>query len=444
MSPRLRPALRHAALLVAAGVVALLGGYAVLWYVPDHPLPAIDLRDPVGSIASRRVVLDAVVRLSGSTLVVLAAIGVVGLRRRGSARLRLALSYAAFLVAAGGVALLGVYVVLRYVPDYPLTAANPRDPGASVASRQEILDAVVGVSGAILAVLAVIGVGGGWLLAGWVLRPLQRINEAARIAAAGHLGHRIRLTGRNDEFRQLADSFDGMLGRLEEAFAAQERFAANASHELRTPLAVTATLLDVARRNPAGQDYPMLIDRLGITNARAIGLTEALLRLADAHPITATSELVNLEDIVRDAVAEHAGEAEQFGVEVDVRVAEAWTVGDATLLAQLASNLVQNAIRHNVRHGLARIATHHDRHRCVVSITVENTGASYAPDVAAQLSEPLVRGSGRVSQGNRETRGYGLGLALVSRIAKVHHGVLTIDPRHGGGPVITITFPASR
>lgn len=358
-----------------------------------------------------------------------------------SPRQRPLLSYAAFLVAAGVVALLGGYAVLRYVPDYPLTAANPRDPGASVATRQEILDAVVGVSGAILAVLAVIGVGGGWLLAGWVLRPLQRINEAARIAAFGRLDHRIHLSGRNDEFRQLADSFDGMLDRLEDAFATQERFAANASHELRTPLTVTATMLDVARRDPAGQDYPTLIDRFSITNARAIGLTEALLRLADANAISAVAEPIDLATIVRDAVAEQADEARQRSVQIDVREEDAWTVGDATLLAQLASNLLQNAIRHNIVPGFARITTRHDRQRGLVSLTVENSGVFFAPETVARLSEPFLRGSGRISQGNRETRGYGLGLALVSRITKVHHGDLTIVPRHGGGLVITITLP---
>jgi two-component system sensor histidine kinase VanS len=160
---------------------------------------------------------------------------------RVSARLRLALSYAVFLVAAGAVVLLGVYVVLRYVPNYPLTAANPQDAGTFVATRQQILSALVGVSAIALVGLAIIGIVGGWFLAGWVLKPLRRINEAAVIVASGDLRHRIRLGGRNDEFRQLADAFDHMLARLHEAFEVQERFAANASHELRTPLAVTAT-----------------------------------------------------------------------------------------------------------------------------------------------------------------------------------------------------------
>ena len=273
-----------------------------------------------------------------------------------SARLRLTLSYAGFLLLAGAAVLAGVYVVLRFVPNYPLTAANPRDPGGA-GSRGEILDAMVKLSGAILAALAVIGLAGGWLLAGWILRPLQDINAAARIAATGRLDHRIRLGGRSDEFKQLADNFDDMLGRLDEAFGRQERFAANASHELRTPLAVTATLIDVAQAAPEEQDYPQLLERLKLTNARAIGLTEALLRLADANAVTAASEPVDLATIAADAVADTADEAEGRGVTLEERLEPAQTVGDATLLAQLAANLVQNAVRHNVPGGHARVST---------------------------------------------------------------------------------------
>ncbi|MFJ6197395.1 sensor histidine kinase [Micromonospora sp. NPDC092111] len=351
------------------------------------------------------------------------------------------MSYAAFLVAAGFATLLGVYLVLRYVPDYPLTAANPADAGGvAVASRGEILHQVVRVSGLLLAALALIGVTGGWFLAGWVLRPLQQITEAARIAATGRLDHRIRLTGRDDEFRQVSDTFDHMLDRLRDAFAVQERFAANASHELRTPLAVTQILLDVARDDPDGQDYPNLVNRLSITNARAIRITEALLRLADANGIGATAEPVDLATVARGAVAENAAEADRHRVTVDARLAAAPTVGDGALLAQLATNLVQNAIRHNHSPGTARVTTHLDPHRATATLRVENTGAVYPAAVAAQLSEPFLRGSGRVSRPGQE-KGYGLGLALVARITQVHGGSLAIAPRPGGGLDITVTLP---
>ena len=358
-----------------------------------------------------------------------------------SARLRLALSYAAVLVAAGVVLLFGIYIVFRYVPNYPLTAANPRDFGTNVASRREILEALIKTSGIILLFLGVIGITGGWILAGWILRPLQRINTAAQIAATGRLDHRIRLAGRNDEFRQLADTFDHMLDRLHDAFSAQQRFAANASHELRTPLAVSATLLDVARRNPDQQDYAILMERLAITNARAIGLTEALLRLADANGITATSEPVDLALIAHTAIGQAAEEAERYRVSIDSRLHGAATIGDATLLEQLTTNLIQNAIRHNHSPGYALVTTNHDPRQSTVTLRVENTGDLYTPKEAARLSEPFLRGTGRVTQSGQE-RGYGLGLALVSRITAVHNGTLTITPRPAGGLIVTVTLPA--
>ncbi|MFB2580849.1 sensor histidine kinase [Herbiconiux sp. P15] len=365
---------------------------------------------------------------------------------RVSARFRLALSYAVFLVAAGAVLLFGVYVVLRYVPDYPLTASNPRDSGGTVvATRGEILGAVVGVSGFALLGLAVIGMVGGWFLAGWILKPLRRINEAAQIAATGDLEHRIRLSGRNDEFRQLADSFDDMLDKLRDAFHAHERFAANASHELRTPLAVTSTMLDVASRNPHAQDYPELLERLTITNDRAIGLTESLLRLADANEITALAEPVDLAGIVRTTLAENADEAGRRSVTITPLLQPAQLVGDPVLLHQLVTNLVQNAIRHSGTDrtggtaGAATIRTETD-HLQTVILRVESTGRVFDTETASRLAEPFLRGAGRTAHGDH---GYGLGLALVHRIAAVLGGSLTIAPRAEGGLFITVEFPTT-
>jgi two-component system sensor histidine kinase VanS len=358
---------------------------------------------------------------------------------RVSARLRLALSYAVFLVAAGAVVLLGVYVVLRYVPDYPLTAANPQDAGTVVATRQQILSTLVGVSTIALVGLAIIGIVGGWFLAGWVLKPLRRINEAAVIVASGDLRHRIQLGGRNDEFRQLADAFDHMLVRLHDAFEVQERFAANASHELRTPLAVTATMLEVAARRPDEQDYPRLLERLRITNDRAVELTESLLRLADADAIGAVAEDVDLADLVRTTIADEAEEAERRSVTITARLEAATVLGDPGLLAQLVTNLVQNAIRHSGSGGSARMSTRTDQARGKVQLLVDSTGSTFTPEEAARLAEPFLRGSGRVAGSEK---GHGLGLALVHRIARVHGGSLTIAPRDGGGLVITVEIPA--
>lgn len=361
-------------------------------------------------------------------------------QRRVSARLRLALSYAVFLVVAGFITLFGVYLVFRYVPDYPLGPANPSNAGAHVASRGEILDAVVGVTGATLGLLALIGLSGGWYLAGKVLNPLQRINAAALLAADGQLDHRIRLTGRNDEFRQLADSFDHMLDRLNDAFATQERFAANASHELRTPLTVTRTLLDVARRNPAEQDYDSLLSKLDFTNRRAIALTEALLRLADANAVTAVSQPADLGDIASTAIAENAADAAERLITVTARLGTAPVRGDIALLKQLAANLVQNAIRHNVTSGTAVITTSHHPERRLVILRAESAGERFTSDQAARLHEPFLRGAGRVNE--RKQKGYGLGLALVARIVDIHKGSFLISPRPEGGLVVEVTLPA--
>ncbi|MCW2954727.1 MAG: integral rane sensor signal transduction histidine kinase [Conexibacter sp.] len=336
--------------------------------------------------------------------------------------------------------MLGVYVVLRYVPNYPLTAANPRD-NPSVASRYEILQAVVGASAVILGGLAVVGLGGGWLLAGWILRPLREINDAARIAATGRLDHRIRLVGRADEFGQLADSFDHMLERLHDAFLAQERFAANASHELRTPLAVTATMLDVARTDPDARYDPQLLERLQITNARAIGLTEALLRLADANAVTAVSAPVDLATVARAVLDEQGDEAERRQVVLEMELDTAPAVGDITLLTQLVSNLVQNAIRHSRPAGEAWITTRADAAASRVVLRVQNTGAAYSAETAAQLVEPFLRGGGRSTAPGRGAQ-LRARLALVARIAAVHDGTLTIMPRDGGGLVVPVVLPA--
>ena len=358
-------------------------------------------------------------------------------RPRTSARLRLAVSYAAFLVFAGAVVLAGVYFVIRFGPSPTVGVRFPRPEGA-LAPNQEV--ALLQVSVVILISLAAIGMAGGWIIAGWVLRPLQRINAAAEIAATGRLDHRIALSGRNDEFRQLADTFDHMLERLHDAFATQERFAANASHELRTPLAVTATMLEVARADPEGQDYSTLLERLAITNERSIALTEALLRLSDANSVTAALEPVDLAEVARAALADHAGEAEQRCVVIEAQLGAAGTVGDPALLAQLASNLVQNAIRHNDSRRHARVVTGRSTNRGVTFLRVENAGLHYTPDEVRRLSEPFFRDAGRVTVAG-ERRGYGLGLSLASRIATVHRGALALVPRDGGGLIATVTFP---
>src|SRR5882757_2216943 len=208
--------------------------------------------------------------------------------------------------------------LLRYVPDRALIV--PGSTGLPIQSvfpiRSNLLHVFAPRAAAVLAILLVFGLVGGWFLAGRMLAPLTRITDATRMAAAGSLSHRIRLPGRSDEFRELADAFDAMLARLETHVAEQQRFAANASHELRTPLAITQTLLDVARNEP-NRDNGELVDRLHVVNTRAIELTEALLLLSRTDQRAFTREHVDLSLIAEEATETLLPLAEKHGVTVE-------------------------------------------------------------------------------------------------------------------------------
>jgi two-component system sensor histidine kinase VanS len=287
--------------------------------------------------------------------------------------------------------------------------------------------------------LLAFGLVGGWLLAGRMLAPLDRITYATRTAATGSLSHRIRLEGRSDEFRELADAFDAMLARLEAHVAEQQRFAANASHELRTPLAVTQTLLDVARNDP-GRDDGELVERLHTVNTRAIDLTEALLLLSRADQRTFAREPVDLSLIAEEATEALVPFAEERGVSIETTGDATPAVGSPALLLQLATNLVHNAIVHNRREqGTVWVSAGVDDGSAV--LTVENTGAALGPALVATLVEPFRRGSERV---RTEHAGTGLGLAIVKSIAHAHDGTLALEPRPAGGLSVTVRLPAVR
>jgi two-component system sensor histidine kinase VanS len=307
-----------------------------------------------------------------------------------------------------------------------------------VRSHAALWRAFAPIAAVVMAFLLVVGLLGGWLLAGHMLAPLTRITDATRTAANGSLSHRIELEGRQDEFRELADSFDTMLARLEAQVAEQRRFAANASHELRTPLAITQTLLDVARNDPDG-DNGELVDRLRVVNSRAIDLTEALLLLSRADRRSFAREHVDLS-----LIAEEAGEtllplAERHGLTIETSGELTPTVGSPALLLQLATNLVHNAIVHNLpEQGTVWVTTGVDDKSAV--LTVENTGAELAPPLVATLAEPFQRGNRRV---RTDHPGVGLGLAIVKSIAQAHDGILTLAPRTEGGLRITVQLPAA-
>src|SRR5246500_5205309 len=255
-----------------------------------------------------------------------------------SVRLKLTLSYAGFLVLAGA-SLLALWVVLlRYFPDAPVIRTTRSGIGGALLPGRSPTQRAFGQAAAIaLAFLLVFGLLGGWLLAGRMLAPLTRITDATRMAATGSLSHRIRLPGRRDEFRELADSFDAMLARLEAHVAEQQRFAANASHELRTPLAMTKTLLDVAPRAPDPGNGE-LVERLYAVNSRAIDLTEALLVLSRADGRSFTQERVDLSLIAEEATETLLPLAEKHGVTIETSGDITPATGPRALLLQMTPN----------------------------------------------------------------------------------------------------------
>jgi two-component system sensor histidine kinase VanS len=350
----------------------------------------------------------------------------------------LTLSYAGFLLVAGTLLLAVVWVfLLRYVPPEAAIAGDGGRAGIFFPGRGDLIRAFAPKAAWALAALLAFGLIGGWLLAGWMLAPLNRITAATRLAATGSLTHRVALEGRQDEFRELADSFDSMLARLEADVAAQQRFTANASHELRTPLAVTQAMLDVARRDP-DRDADELIDRLRAVNSRAIDLTEALLLLSRADQRAFTREPVDLSLLAEEAAETLLPLAEKHGVTVEVSGGPAPTAGSRALLGQLAANLLHNAIVHNLAEG----GTVHVTTSAApgsVTLAVDNTGDRLDPALVATLAEPFQRGDART---RGDHAGAGLGLAIVRSIAQAHDGTLTLQAREGGGLAARVDLPA--
>jgi two-component system sensor histidine kinase VanS len=306
-------------------------------------------------------------------------------------------------------------------------------PGRSSAQR-----AFGEAAAIVLAFLLVFGLLGGWLLAGRMLAPLTRITDATRTATTGSLSHRIRLPGRSDEFRELADAFDTMLAQLEAHVSEQQRFAANASHELRTPLAITQALLDVARSDPH-RDSGALDERLRAVNARAIDLTEALLLLSRAGQRSFTREHVDLSLVAEEAAETLLPLAEKHGVTIETSGDITPAVGSHALLLQLTTNLLHNAIVYNLpEHGTVQLST--AIRPGSVTLTVESTGEKLTPQLVSTLTEPFQRGTRRIRS---DDAGVGLGLAIVNSITQAHDGTLTLVPRTAGGLCVTVQLSAA-
>ncbi|MFJ8657879.1 sensor histidine kinase [Streptomyces sp. NPDC093795] len=354
-------------------------------------------------------------------------------RRPGlSVRLKLTLTYAGFLAVAGALLLAVVWgYLLRYVPDNSqgLLGVSP--------NRWLLVRTFFPAAAVAMGFLLVFGLVGGWLLAGRMLAPLTRITDAARLAGSGSLSHRIRMEGRQDEFRDLSDAFDSMLEQLESHVAEQRRFAANASHELRTPLAISRALLDVARKDPTRGE---LVERLHTVNRRAIDLTEALLLLSRSDRGTFTRDGVDLSLVAEEAAETLLPLAEQRGITLAVTGGTTRTSGSAELLLRMVTNLVQNALVHNLPAG-GTVTVHTEARGDASVLRVENTGHPLPPDLVPTLTEPFQRGTERVR--TDEHAGVGLGLAIVHSVVRAHDGTLDLAPRPTGGLLVTVRLPAT-
>lgn len=314
----------------------------------------------------------------------------------------------------------------------------PEDQAQRIARRvrASALRELVAQSAIALAVVAVASVALGWAVAGRALRPLQRITASARRLSEETLHERLAMQGPQDEIKELADTFDAMLARLEAAFESQRRFVANASHELRTPLTVARTATEVlaAKSSPRPEQVQAMIDKVQGALQRSAQLITALLLLARSQRGLQTREHVDLAVLAHGVVEQGAPEAVARGVTIEASLAAAFVEGDPTLLERLVANLVENAIRHNRPGGWVTVATTSARGQARVE--VRNSGPVVAPEQVASLLEPFRRGA----QDRTEAAGLGLGLAIVSAIVHAHHGTVRVEPLEAGGLEVRVAF----
>ncbi|MCN9242459.1 HAMP domain-containing histidine kinase [Streptomyces sp. RY43-2] len=304
--------------------------------------------------------------------------------------------------------------------------------------RQHALDNLLSRSLLALLGLAVIAFAFGYAMAGRVLSPLGRITRTARAVAGSDLSRRIELDGPDDELKELADTFDDMLERLQRAFTAQQRFVGNASHELRTPLAINRTLLEVHLSDPGA---PVELQQLGktllATNERSEQLVEGLLLLARSDNQIVERKPVDLAEVASRAIDQVHAEAESKGVEIRGERSAAVVQGNGVLLERIALNLVQNAVRYNVPEGGWVEVTTEVQHGQAV-LLVSNTGPVVPAYEIDNLFEPFTR---LRNERTGSDKGVGLGLSIARSVARAHGGHITAQPREGGGLVMRVTLP---
>ena len=368
--------------------------------------------------------------------------------------MRLTLFYAGLFLLLGTMLLAIVYVAASRGGSISVAAPSVRRqftlPGGDVVtlpgSPQQIvsqqhnadLDRLLTISWIVLLVTTAGAAVLGWFAAGRVLRPVREITATARTISAGNLHERLALTGPNDEFKQLGDTLDDLLGRLEASFEAQRRFVANASHELRTPLTLERTLLQVALADPDATEGTLraTCEELLTSQADQERLLEALLTLASSERGLERREPVDLPALVDSALQQLTPKLEGRGLSTQTTLDPATATGDEALIARLIANLIDNAIDHNVDRGLVDIRTETADGNAV--LTIANTGPLIPAGQTEQLFEPFQRLHGRTASDGH----HGLGLSIVRAIAVAHNAEASATPRAGGGLVVTVRFPA--
>ena len=389
--------------------------------------------------------------------------GFLAHRPRWTVRLRLTLLFAS-LVLVSGVALVGITYLLfdswwsggsviastvKHIDQLPGTTGGAAKglpaaarfssqlPDAKARAKAADLRQLLVVSGIAMGAVVTLSAGLGWFVAGRVLRPIRTITTSVREISEDNLHARLAAPGPDDELKELADTFDQLLQRLETAFEAQRQFAANASHELRTPLTFERTLLEVALADP-----DCTVDSLRATCQRLLALgvqqeqlIESLLTLAQSQSGLASRAPVDLGKAAQDAVTSRISQLAEAGLRIDTDINPALISGDGHLIGRLITNLLDNAIRYNAPAGFVSLRTATENDRCV--LTVANSGPSIAPEQVTRLHRPFARlGPARTGAGD----GAGLGLSIVASITRAHGAELSLTPRAEGGLIACVKF----
>jgi signal transduction histidine kinase len=363
-----------------------------------------------------------------------------------SARLRLTLLYSGMFLLLG-TALIAIILLLVWSGDVvgssSVSVAVPTQSGGSVhdaVTQQHSADIarLLAVSWLTLAVTAAVSAPLGWFAAGRMLRPLRQMTASARTITAGNLHDRLALTGRADEFKQLGDTFDDLLGRLEAAFAAQRRFVANAAHELRTPLTLDRTLVQVALADPnaSAESLRATCEELLASGRSQERLLEALLTLATSERGLEHREKLELSALTERVLARAGTEIADRHLDLKPALQPAALTGDEPLIERLIANLLDNAISHNHEGGWIAIETATERERAV--LRVANSGPVIYPDQVEPMFEPFHRGG---ADRTRTDGHHGLGLSIARAIVRAHEGEISAAPQPGGGLVVTVSLP---